>query len=137
MQALHGRVHWICSWPAAPTDVYRVSRTGNLGEKETQDEAASLSGLRPLAVHLLFLCLICYIPRCVLCSNTRLLFLVRLHSCLPPPFFLIRRCLCDTSYRLCSAAVDADAKNQVLTTCYQVYIWNRLLTLIVLMWRIG
>ena len=87
MQALHGRVHWICSWPAAPTDVYRVSRTGNLGEKETQDEAASLSGLRPLAVHLLFLCLICYIPRCVLCSNTRLLFLVRLHSCLPPSFF--------------------------------------------------
>jgi hypothetical protein len=68
---LDRRVHWICSWPAAPTDVYRVSRSGNLGEKETQDQAGSLTGLRPLAVHRLLLFLICYIPRCVLCSNTR------------------------------------------------------------------
>jgi len=85
MQTLHGRVHCICSWPAAPTHVYSVSRSGNLGEKETQDQAGSQSGLRPLAVHRLFLFLICYIPRCVLCSNRRLLFLVRLHSCLPLP----------------------------------------------------
>ena len=84
---VHRRMHWICTWPAAPRDVYRVSRSGNLGEKEMQDQARSLSGLPPSAVHLLFLFLICYIPRCVLCSNTRrCCFLCYSTLVSPPPF---------------------------------------------------
>jgi hypothetical protein len=124
-------MHWICSWPAAPTDVYGVSRSGNLGEKETQDQPVwfpdwtSSSRCPPSLSLSLSLFLICYIPRCVLCSNTRRCCFLCDSTLVPPTFFLIRRCLCDTPYRLCSVAVDA--KNRVLTTYYQVYIWNKLL----------